>query len=283
MRRTGSGQMRVGSSSSVRIVSPSGLSSSEAIFDSSLFGVTPIEQLSPVARLTLLRISCATARTPPSGSCASASCTPGTCAQVDVDLVDAAVLDQRRDFGHRRLEHLRVAPVGVEVHRQQHRIRRAQCGLHHAHGREHAQVARGIGGGGDDTAAGVVTQFGEAPGAVGLHLRLVAPPAADDHRLAQQLRVAQQLHGGVERVHVEVRDPAARRRGHAAILRWRVARFGPRRRWRISAEAAPSQRRMAVRGVSRSSAATSVSGSISTAICVHTARHSMAARSLSMR
>jgi hypothetical protein len=67
--------------------------------DSSLFGVTPIEQVRPVARRTLLRISWASARTPRGRRRVLRA---GHGAQVDVDLVDAAVLDHRRDLGARR-------------------------------------------------------------------------------------------------------------------------------------------------------------------------------------
>ena len=78
IRRTGSGQMRVGRSARVSTVRPSGLSSSEAIFDSSLLGVTPIEQVSPVTLRTLFLMSSASARTPPSGSWAMLSRAPAT-------------------------------------------------------------------------------------------------------------------------------------------------------------------------------------------------------------
>ena len=77
MRRTASGHTRVGSSAIVSTVKPSGLSISLAILASSLLGVTPIEQLRPVVRRTLLRISCASARTPPVASWPTASCAPG--------------------------------------------------------------------------------------------------------------------------------------------------------------------------------------------------------------
>ena len=76
--RAASGQMRVGMSASVSTVRPSGLSSSEAILLSNLLGVTPTEQVSPVRRSTLLRISWASARTPPKGSWPTASWAPGT-------------------------------------------------------------------------------------------------------------------------------------------------------------------------------------------------------------
>ena len=217
MRRTGSGQMRAGTSAAVRIVRPSGLSSSEAIFDSSLFGVTPIEQLRPVASpdavADVLR-HCAHAAEP---VVPDRVVHAGDLRQVDVDLVDAAVLDVRRDLGDRGLEEARIVPVLVEVGRQQHRVGRQQRGLHQAHARMHAEVARRVGGGGDHAAAGVAAQRRETQAAVGQAFGLMAPPAADHHRQPAQLRVAQQLDRRVERVHVEVGDPAALRR-HRRIV-----------------------------------------------------------------
>ena len=47
---------------------PSGLSSSEAIFDNSLLGVMPIEQESPVARRTLSLMRAASSRLSPGTS-----------------------------------------------------------------------------------------------------------------------------------------------------------------------------------------------------------------------
>ncbi len=49
MRPTGSGQIRVAMSPGPISVSPSGLSRSEAIFASSLFGAMPTEQVSAVS------------------------------------------------------------------------------------------------------------------------------------------------------------------------------------------------------------------------------------------
>jgi hypothetical protein len=97
MRRTGSGQMRAAMSASVSMVRPSGLSSSLAILASSLLGVTPIEQLRPVACAhvvaDLLRHGAHAAE----GSWPTAVLRARQVGQVDVDLVDAAVLDHRRD------------------------------------------------------------------------------------------------------------------------------------------------------------------------------------------
>ncbi len=63
--RAASGQMRAGMSACVSRVRPPGLSNSEQIFDSSLFGVTPIEQLRPpVASRTASFSAVAIARPP---------------------------------------------------------------------------------------------------------------------------------------------------------------------------------------------------------------------------
>ena len=193
------------------IVSPSGLSSSEAIFASSLFGVTPIEHDRPVASRTACLIDCASARTrAPDGSCGSPAVSDiAQVGEVDVDLVDAAVFDLRRDRAHRLLEHARITAVFVEVGRQQHRVGRERGGLHQAHARIHAERARFVGGGRDHAAAGVVAQRRELARVVLADRvlgRLVAAPAADHERPAAQLGIAQQLDGRIERIHVEMGD-----------------------------------------------------------------------------
>lgn len=58
----GSGQILVSMSSSLRIVMPSGFSRSEQIFDSSLLGEMPIEQVNPVAANTDVLIRSASGR-----------------------------------------------------------------------------------------------------------------------------------------------------------------------------------------------------------------------------
>ena len=75
----------------------------------------------------------------------------------------------------------------------------------------HAERARLVGGGRDDAAAGVAAQRRElARDAAGHRIarlaRLMPAAAADHHRLAAQLRIAQQLDRRVERVHVEMGD-----------------------------------------------------------------------------
>ena len=150
----------------------------------------------------------------------------GQVAEVDVDLVDAAVFDQRRHLGHGGLELARVVAVLLEVHRQQHGVRRQRGRLHQAHAGVHAVVARRVGGGGGHAAAGVAGQGGIAARAVGQQHRLVAPPAADHHRLAEEVGVAQQLHRRIEGVHVEVGDPAAGGHGSARGLAGTVGAVG---------------------------------------------------------
>ncbi len=136
-------------------VRPSGFSRSEQIFDSSLLGVTPIEQDRPVASCT----ACLMRR-------ASVQGVVGQIGQVDVDLVDAAILDLRRNGRHGSLEQARVMAIGVEIDRQQDRVRRQLRRLHDAHAGEHAERPRFVGGGGDDAAPDIVAQPGEATAAV---------------------------------------------------------------------------------------------------------------------
>ena len=132
----------------------------------------------------------------------------GQVAQVDVDFVDAAIFDLRCDGRHGRLEQARVMAVGVEIDRQQDRVRRQFRRLHDAHGGEHAQRAGFVGRGGDDAAAGIVAQAEKAPTAVGQQLRLLVAAAADHHGQTAQFGVAQELDGCVEGIHVEVSDAA---------------------------------------------------------------------------
>jgi hypothetical protein len=128
--------------------------------------------------------------------------------QVDIDFIDAAVFDVRRDGGHGVLEQARHLAVGVEIDRQQDGVRRQLGRLHHAHGRAHAQRARLVGGGGDDAAPDIVAQARKRVAAVRPRHRLGVAPAADDHRQAAQLGIAQQLDGRIKRVHVEVGNAA---------------------------------------------------------------------------
>jgi len=145
----------------------------------------------------------------------------GQRAQVEVDLVDAAVFALGCDARDGGLEESRVMAIGGEIDRQQDRVRRQAGRLHDAHRRRDAQRACFVGGGGDDAAADVVAQACELPAAIRQQQRLLRTAAADHQRLATQFRVAQQIDRGVEGVHVEVRD-AARRRAQGFL---RVALF----------------------------------------------------------
>ncbi len=146
--------------------------------------------------------------------------------EIDVDLVDASVLDQRRDLADGGLEGARELAHLVEIDRQHQRLRAQLRRLHHAHGRADAELARRVGGGGDDPAPDVVLEQRKgvgrdlAQGPIGEPLSddLVdlAPAAADHHRQAFELWVAQQLDRREEGVHVKVGDAADQ--GHPRIL-----------------------------------------------------------------
>ena len=222
--RAGSGQMRRSMSPSRMSVSPSGLSSSEAIFARSLFGAMPIEQESPVAARTASLIeratACARSQRSPAGSLATDAGRVGVhVGQIDVDLVDAVVLDPRRDRAHRVLEETRVLPVGVEIDRQQHGVGRELRGFHEPHGRVEAERARRVGRGRGHAPSRIVAQRREladrlARDRVRHPLRLVSSAASDHDRKAGELRVAQELHRRVERIHVEMRDHSGGRARH---------------------------------------------------------------------
>ena len=65
--------------------------------------------------------------------------------QVDVDFIDAAVLDLGRNCPHGGLEHMRIAPIRVEVDRQQNRFRRERRRFHQSHRRMQAERACFVG------------------------------------------------------------------------------------------------------------------------------------------
>ncbi len=125
--------------------------------------------------------------------------------EVDVDLVDAAILDLGRDRAHGRLEQLRVALVRVEVGRQADRIGREPRRLHEPHAGIHAERARFVSCGRRDSASDVFAQRREAL-LSGRRVARLAPAAADDDGAAAQFRIAQELDRRIERVHVEMCD-----------------------------------------------------------------------------
>src|SRR5581483_7023162 len=100
----------------------------------------------------------------------------GQLGEIDIGLVDAVVLHDRRHLADRRLEQARDAAVLVEVDRQEHALRAKLVRGAHRHRRADAVGARDVVRGGDDAAA-----------------RRVAAPA-DRDRLLAQLGPAQQLH-----------------------------------------------------------------------------------------
>jgi hypothetical protein len=65
--------------------------------------------------------------------CARARVSSGERAQVDVDLVDAAVFDAAARGCDGGLEEARVVPVGGEIDRQENRVRRQLGRFHDAH------------------------------------------------------------------------------------------------------------------------------------------------------
>ena len=67
---------------------------------------------------------------------------PGHVREIDVDLVHATIFHHRRDLGDAALEQARVPAHLLEVHRQHDGLRAELGGLHHAHGRTHAELAR---------------------------------------------------------------------------------------------------------------------------------------------
>jgi hypothetical protein len=76
-----------------------------------------------------------------------------------------------------------------------------------------AECARLVGRRGRDAAADVAAQgreaaHGRAGDGIDHLLGLVPAAATDDDRAALELRVAQELDGRIERVHVQVRDQA---------------------------------------------------------------------------
>jgi hypothetical protein len=153
----------------------------------------------------------------------------GHAGEVDEHLVDAAVLHHRRDLLDDALERAGKAANLVEIHRQDDGLGAQARRLHHPHRGADAELARRVGGGGDDAAADVIAQqregidrdFRQRPARKTLQQRVIgaAPAAADDHRQSLELGIAQQLHGREERVHVEVGNATGSR--HPPIVLFR--------------------------------------------------------------
>lgn len=145
------------------------------------------------------------------------------------DLVDAAVLHQRRDLADHGLEGARAAPDLVEVDRQQDGVGAKPGGLHQPHGRAYAELACGIGRRRDDAAPDIVAQarevgqrdLGQRQAGMRGQQRIVRAPAsaAYDQRQALELRIAQQLDRREKGIHVEVGDAAGQGGGaHRGIV-----------------------------------------------------------------
>ena len=107
---------------------------------------------------------------------------------VGVALVEPDLLDDRQTLAHQLPDLARLVPVGLEVGRDEDRLRAQPPRLRGGRGRADAEPARLVGRGRDDRAR---------------------PGAGDDDRLAGQLGPAQQLDRDVERVAVEVGDHTA--------------------------------------------------------------------------
>ncbi|MEY4026645.1 MAG: hypothetical protein RLZZ329_365 [Pseudomonadota bacterium] len=144
-------------------------------------------------------------------------------------------------------------PIAVKVHGQQDGLRAELGRFHQPHGRADAELPGRIGGGGDHAAPGVafdarekihrdaVQPFGKCgfgPFAVWVsRLQLAqqvvffAAATANDHRQTFELRVAQQLAGGVKSVHVEVGNAASQGRAFWLIkgggIGWHRRRITP--------------------------------------------------------
>ena len=176
-RPTGSGSSVARTASGLITVSPSGLSISEASFASSLLCETPTEAVSPVRSRMRFLISSAMSSPRPKSPVlpvtsrkASSSESPST-----------------RSVNSRKISNTCAGDLAVALEPRRHddRLRAAPERLAHRHCGVHAEAAHLVARGRDDAApAG----------------------AADDHRLAGELRPVALLDGRVERVHVHVQD-----------------------------------------------------------------------------
>ena len=157
---------------------PPGLRRSDATLHTTFEVETPSEQESDVDARTAVRTASATARAP------EKSAVDGT--QVEVALVQPGSLDPRHDLAYRRPDRVGVLPVQRVPGPHEHRLRAAAQRLGGAHGGVDAEPA-----------CGVVRRRHDAS-ALGV--------AADDERERAQARLLELLHGGEERVEVQVRE-----------------------------------------------------------------------------
>ena len=112
----------------------------------------------------------------------------GTVGEVEVDLVERSRLGRHAELGDDRHHLARALAVVGHVDRQVDEVGAAAPRVGDRHRRADPERPRLIGGRGDHRAR---------------------PAAGDDHRLAAQLRAAQELDRDVEGVHVEVGDRPA--------------------------------------------------------------------------
>jgi hypothetical protein len=110
---------------------------------------------------------------------------------IEKGLVEGQALHEIRVFPEDREYLARNLPVALEPRPHNDGVRTASEGLAHRHRRVHAEPAHLVAGRGNDA---------------------TPARAADDHRLAGQLRIVELLDSREERVHVHVQDRAVR--GH---------------------------------------------------------------------
>ena len=106
-------------------------------------------------------------------------------ADVEERLVGRDRLDERRERTEDRHHLAALLAVAVEARREEHAVGTRAPRPRHRHRRVHAEAARLVARGGDDTARA---------------------EAADDHRLPDERRILELLHRRVERVEVDVQD-----------------------------------------------------------------------------
>ena len=115
-----------------------------------------------------------------------ASRSPQILGDVEIGLVEAQRLDQRRIVGEDRADLLRDGAIDLEARLDEDQVGAAPLGGDRGHGRAHAEVARLVARRRDDAAMA----------------------AADRERLAAQSRIVALLHGRIEGVHVDMDDLA---------------------------------------------------------------------------
>ena len=101
--------------------------------------------------------------------------------EVDVDFINAAIFDDRRDRGDRLFEALGVFAICREIGRQQKSVRCQTGGFHEAHARKNTQGARFVSGGRCDTAADIITQSSKGSVAVAALFWCWHIASADDY------------------------------------------------------------------------------------------------------